>query len=161
MLAEDMAADEDWRGKSGALDAEEIAAFLGGPQIARLACHDLEGWPYVVPCWQEWDGGGWWLIPRERSAWATFLEHDPRCAIVVDDDGAQRKVIAQCRAELVERPNVGGQWVAIGMRMAQRYLGPNSQQYFEPTSNRPRWLFYLRPRKLVTWQGQDWARRYK
>ncbi|HVA05618.1 MAG TPA: pyridoxamine 5'-phosphate oxidase family protein [Acidimicrobiales bacterium] len=156
-----MTQDESWRGKVGALDADEMAAFLAEPRIARLACHDLEGWPYVVPCWQEWDGEGWWVIPRERSVWATFLEHDPRCAISVDEDGALRKVLAQCRAELVERPNVGGRWVAIGTRMAQRYFGPQGQLYLEPTLNQPRWLFYLRPRNVVTWQGPDWARRYK
>lgn len=153
---------EAWRGTVGALDGGEIEEFLAGPRIARLACLDDEGWPYVVPCWQEWDGGGWWVVPRERSAWATYLDREPRCAITVDEDGAgQRKVLAQCMAETVERPNVGGKWVPIATRMATRYLGENGPRYLEPTLDKPRWLFYLRPRKVVTWQGQDWAKRYK
>ena len=153
---------EAWRGKVGPLDQAEIDEFLAGPQIARVACLDDEGWPYVVPCWQEWDGGGWWVIPRERSTWARYLDGDRRCAVTVDENGSrQRKVLAQCEAELVERPNVGGRWVAIATRMSARYLGENGPRYLEPTLDRPRWLFYLRPRQVTTWQGQDWAKRYK
>lgn len=155
-----MIADENWRGKVGRLSREELAQFLSEPRIARLACRDLEGWPYAVPCWHEWDGHGWWVVPRERSAWAAYLEHDPRCAITVDDEGSQRKVLAQCEADLVERPNVGGKWVPIAERMSSRYLGENGPRYLQPTLDKPRWLFYLRPRSLMTWQGQDWARRY-
>ena len=45
--------DESWRGKVGRLQSDEIEAFLAEPQIARLACLDEEGWPYLVPCWHE------------------------------------------------------------------------------------------------------------
>jgi hypothetical protein len=115
---------ESWRGRVGRLGQEEIAQFLKEPVVARLACLDPDGWPYVIPCWQEWDGDGWWVIPRERSVWARNLERDPRCAITVDESGGgQRKIVAQCTARLVERPNVGGKWVEIGERMAIRYLG--------------------------------------
>jgi nitroimidazol reductase NimA-like FMN-containing flavoprotein (pyridoxamine 5'-phosphate oxidase superfamily) len=153
--------DERWRGKVGRLDLEEIAKFLEEPRIARLACIDDDGWAYVVPCWHEWDGASFWVIPREKSAWARYLEREPRCAITVDEDGAQRKVIAQCRAHLVEEPNVGGAWVPIAERMSLRYLGENGPKYLQPTLDKPRWLFRLEPVKMQTWQGQDWAGRYK
>jgi nitroimidazol reductase NimA-like FMN-containing flavoprotein (pyridoxamine 5'-phosphate oxidase superfamily) len=153
--------DESWRGKVGRLDLEEVAEFLAQPWIARLACIDDDGWPYVVPCWQEWDGDSFWVVPREKSAWARYLEQEPRCAITVDEDGRQRKVIAQCRAHLVEEPNVGGAWVPIAERMSLRYLGENGPKYLEPTMGKPRWLFRLEPVKMQTWQGQDWAGRYK
>ena len=156
-----MTADESWRGKIGRLETGELAQFLSEPHIARLACLDPEGWPYVVPCWQQWEEPGFWVIPRERSAWARHLEQDPRCAITIDEAGSQRKVVAQCTAELIERPNVGGRWVPIAERMSVRYLGDNGPKYLEPTLDKPRWLFYLRPRSVITWQGQDWASRYK
>lgn len=161
--AEAVARDsEAWRGKVGPLDSDEIREFLAGPRVARIACLDDEGWPYIVPCWQEWDGSGWWVIPRERSAWAQYLDREQRCAITVDEDGGgQRKVLAQCTAEVVERPNVGGRWVPIATRMATRYLGEDGPRYLEPTLDKKRWLFYLRPRQVITWQGQDWAKRYK
>jgi Pyridoxamine 5'-phosphate oxidase len=152
---------ESWRGKVGQLDREELDAFLAEGRIARLACIDEEGWPYVVPCWQEWDGEGFWVIPRKKSAWAGYLRQEPRCAITVDEDGTLRKVIAQCTAKLVEEPNVGGRWVPIAERMSLRYLGENGPKYLEPTLDKPRWLFYLEPHRLWTWQGVDWARRYK
>lgn len=153
--------DESWRGKVGRLAEDELAAFLAEPVIARLACLDGDGWPYVVPCWQEWDGESFWVIPREKSAWASYLDAEPRCAITVDEDGTQRKVIARCLAHLVERPNVGGAWVPIAERMSTRYLGKNGPKYLQPTMDRPRWLFRLEPKTLQTWQGQDWARRYR
>lgn len=153
--------DETWRGKVGRLDDEEIAEFLELPLIARLACLDDDGWPYVVPCWHEWDGASFWVVPRQRSAWARYLEREPRCAITVDEDGRQRKVVAQCRAHLVEQPNLGGAWVPVAERMSLRYLGENGPRYLEPTMDKPRWLFRLEPTKLQTWQGQDWAGRYK
>ena len=152
--------DESWRGKIGKLTPEEFEAFLAEPHIARLACVDADGWPYVVPCWHEWDDGGFWVIPREKSAWARHLRRDPRCALTVDESGTQRKVIAQCTALLVEEPNVGGKWVPIAERMSTRYLGPNGPAYLDPTRDKPRWLFRLVPRSLTTWQGNDWAKRY-
>lgn len=152
---------ESWRGKVGALDEQELSEFLEEPIITRLACLDDDGWPYVVPCWHEWDGSGFWVIPRKKSAWARYLQNDPRCAVSVDEDGTQRKVTAQCTAELVEEPNVGGKWVEIAERMSLRYLGDNGPKYLEPTLDKQRWLFYLRPETLTTWQGNDWAAKYK
>jgi nitroimidazol reductase NimA-like FMN-containing flavoprotein (pyridoxamine 5'-phosphate oxidase superfamily) len=153
--------DESWRGKVGGLAGEEIDDFLGEGQIARLACLDEDGWPYAVPIWHEWDGEAFWLVPRERSAWARHLEREPRCALVIDESGRQRKVMAQCRAELVERPNVGGRWVEIAERMSVRYLGENGPKYLAPTLDKPRWLFRAHPVKVQTWQGVEWAARYK
>lgn len=153
--------DESWRGKVGALEAADVDAFLAEPHIARLACLDLKGWPYVVPLWQEWTGEAFYVIPREKSAWARYLQADPRCAITVDETGALRKVVAQCRAVLLEEPNVGGDWVPIAERMAGRYLGGNGAKYLDPTRDKPRWLFRLDPVSMKTWQGVDWADRYK
>jgi hypothetical protein len=160
-MAEHGEKDESWRGKIGGLEADEMEAFLHEGNISRLACLDDKGWPYVIPCWYEWDGDGFYVIPRERSAWAEFLKADPRCSIVIDEDGALRKVLAQCTAEMREEPNIGGEWVPIATRMSVRYLGENGPKYLEPTLDKPRWLFYLRPQNLSTWQGVEWAERYK
>ena len=51
-------------------------------------------------------------------------------------------------------------WVAIGEKMAVRYLGPDGPTYLEPTLNQPRWLFRLHPEKLRSWQGVGWAKNY-
>jgi hypothetical protein len=114
-----------------------------------------------VPVWHEYAGDRFWVIARERSAWALNLDRDPRCAVTIDEDGGQRKVIAQCRAAVAERPNVGGDWVPIAERMSRRYLGENGPKYLAPTLGAPRWLFALEPVRTWTWQGNDWAPRYK
>lgn len=150
-----------WRGKVGAMDTAEVERFLSEPVFARLATVDADGWPYVVPVWHEWLGGVFHVIARERSAWADHLVHEERCAVTVDEDRDQRKVIAQCRAVVVEEPNVGGAWVEIARRMSLRYLGEHGPDYLEPTLKSPRWLFALEPSRVWTWQGIDWAVRYK
>jgi len=101
------------------------------------------------------------VIPREKSAWANYLAEDSRCAISIDEPEGLRKVVAQCTAHLVEEPNVGGRWVPIGERMSTRYLGENGPKYLEPTLDKLRWLFRLDPVNVQTWQGVDWAARYK
>lgn len=153
-------ADDDWRGKVGVMGREEVTAFLEEPVFTRLATVDAEGWPYVVPVWHEWRGEQFWIIGREKSAWATHLQHESRCAVTVDEIGTQRKVVAQCLAEVIEEPNVGGRWVEIARRTSLRYLGEHGPDYLEPTLDSPRWLFALRPVRVWTWQGNDWAPRY-
>ncbi|MGB4137110.1 MAG: pyridoxamine 5'-phosphate oxidase family protein [Microbacterium sp.] len=153
--------DESWRGKIGALESEELATFLGEGLIARLACLDENGWPYIVPCWHEWDGEAFWVVARKRSRWAEYLAANERAAITVDEDERQRKVVAQVRATVVEQPNLGGAWVPIAERMSVRYLGPNGPKYLEPTLDKPRWLIRLDPISMQTWQGVEWAERYK
>jgi nitroimidazol reductase NimA-like FMN-containing flavoprotein (pyridoxamine 5'-phosphate oxidase superfamily) len=153
--------DESWRGKVGQLERDELDGFLAEGHIARMACLDADGWPYVVPVWHEWDGRGFYVIPRMKSAWAHYLKGSPRCAITVDEASTLRKVIAQGEAQLLEEPNVGGRWVEIAERMSVRYLGANGPKYLEPTLDKKRWLFYIEPVRLWTWQGVDWARRYK
>jgi nitroimidazol reductase NimA-like FMN-containing flavoprotein (pyridoxamine 5'-phosphate oxidase superfamily) len=156
-----MEQDEAWRGKIGRLEQEELGRFLAEGHIARLASLDEHNWPYVVPCWQEWDGEGFWVIPRSKSAWARHLKNNSRCALTVDESETQRKVVVQGKAKLVEEPNVGGRWVEIAERMSIRYLGVNGPKYLEPTLGKKRWLFYIQPVRMWTWQGVDWARRYK
>jgi hypothetical protein len=153
--------DESWRGKIGGLAVDEIERFLAEAHLARLACNDHAGWPYVVPVWHEWSDSSFFVIPRKRSTWAEFLRDEPRCALTIDEDDTLRKVIAQCEAECVETPNVGGAWVPIAERMSMRYLGPNGPKYLEPTLDQERWLFRLRPVRTWTWQGVDWAPRYR
>lgn len=147
-------------GREGQMTPDEINAFLAQPLICHLACHDESGWPYVVPVWFEWDGAGFWIIPRARSAWAEYLRADPRVALAIDEPGSGRRVVGQGSAELVEAPNVGGRWVEIGQRMAVRYRGEAGRAYLQATLHQPRWLFYVRPRRLITWKAPGWHEKY-
>jgi PPOX class probable F420-dependent enzyme len=154
---------DDWRGTIGAIEREEMDEMLTGGIVCHLAVVDEGGWPYVVPVWFEWDpvDDVFWIIPRQKSAWATFMAREPRVALTIDTpEPPYRKVAAQGIAEVVEEPNVGGQWVEIARRMSVRYLGPHGPDYLVPTLDKPRWLFRVKPKKLLTWQGVDWHPKY-
>ena len=151
---------EEWRGRVGGMNEEEMEAFLAGGTVMRLACLDDGGDPYCVPCWQEWRDGCFWVVPRQRSKWARYLQRDGRCAFTVDVPETLEKVIGKGVAEVVEEPNLGGQWVEVANRMAVRYLGPNGPSYLVPTLNQPRWLLKITPTRIQTWQGVGWGRSY-
>jgi nitroimidazol reductase NimA-like FMN-containing flavoprotein (pyridoxamine 5'-phosphate oxidase superfamily) len=151
-----------WYGKTGKFSQQELESFLAEGNVARLACLDGEGWPYVVPTWFQYDNGGFYIIPRARSAWAQHMANDGRVSLTVDELGAPyRRVQVQGSAELIERPNVGGKWVPIATEMSLRYLGENGPTYLEPSLVEPRWLFFVRPKKITTWEGVFWAKKYK
>jgi PPOX class probable F420-dependent enzyme len=160
----DQAPVEDWRGKNRAMSQEDLAEHFAKGIICRLATLDDEGWPYVVPVWFEFDAedGGFWFIPRKKSAWALHIQRDPRVSFTIDDEGApHRRIMVQGRGQIVEEPNVGGRWVPIGERMSLRYLGPNGPDYLVPTLDQPRWLIKVMPERVTTWQGVNWAKRYR
>ena len=153
--------NQEWRGKVGKLSEDEVKEFLSTDVLCRLGVLDDEGWPYVVPVWFLYQDGGFYIIPRERSDWARYMENDKRVYLDIDEPGTLRKVLVKGEAELIERPNVGGKWVEIANEMSYRYLGPHGPDYLVPTLTEPRWLFFIRPSKITTWQGVDWAKRYK
>lgn len=156
--------DQSWRGKIGEMSEQELNAFLARGVLCRLAVLDEKGWPYVQPVWFQWDQeeGVFWIVARKKSAWAQHMLRDERVALTIDEDEKPlRKVSVQGRAELVEEPNVGGRWVPIAREMATRYLGPHGPDYITPTLDKPRWLFRIVPTEMTTWQGVEWAKRYK
>jgi nitroimidazol reductase NimA-like FMN-containing flavoprotein (pyridoxamine 5'-phosphate oxidase superfamily) len=155
-------AGKEWRGKGGKFSQEELEDFFAGGNVARLACLDDEGWPYVVPTWFHYADGGLYIIPRAKSAWAKYMANDGRVSLTIDEPEAPyRRVQIQGMAELVEEPNVGGKWVPIATEMSKRYLGENGPTYLEPSLVEPRWLFFVSPQKVTTWEGVNWAKKYK
>jgi nitroimidazol reductase NimA-like FMN-containing flavoprotein (pyridoxamine 5'-phosphate oxidase superfamily) len=153
---------EAWRGKVGKMSEAEVAEFLAGDPICRLGCLDDDGWPYVAPCWFAYLDGGFYNIPRARSAWARHIQRDGRVFLCIDDSTRfNRRVLVKGEATVVEEPNLGGRWVEIARSMSLRYLGELGPKYLEPTLVEPRWLLFVRPLRMTTWQGVDWAARYK
>ena len=150
---------------SGGLSPAELEAFLRGPDsdwLLRLSCLDEGGWPFVTPMWYDWDGTSFFVVGRKKSGWVAYLQNDPRCAICIDEpqmppEGGLRKVLA--------RPVVaeGSQWLPVANRMAMRYVGPAGVEGLKLSYDWPRYLVKLTPvdGKLTTWQGVDWAKRYK
>jgi Pyridoxamine 5'-phosphate oxidase len=157
---------------SGALSREELEEFLRSSNskwLIKIAFIDESGWPAVVPVWYQWDGESFFVVGRKKSDWVRCLKNDPRCAICIEEketppEGANRKVLAQCVAEIVEGPisAEGSRWLPIATEMAVRYFGPKGPELLAPSYGWQRCLVKLTPRdgKLITWQGTDWHRRY-
>ncbi len=145
-----------------AMTDEERDAFLAQPLICRLACLTDDGFPYVVPTWYAYANGAFYLVPRERSEWARYLQRDGRCSLCIDvSDSPYRRVIVRGRAEVLEEPNGGNRWVDFGARMAERYRGQAGLEYIERTKDEPRWLLVVRPEQMTTSTGEGWAKKYK
>ena len=142
------------------MNADQLNAFLATGVICRLGCMDDEGHPYVVPCWFQYADGGFYIIPRERSAWASYLAQDGRVSLCIDAESGDR-VLVKGHTTVVERPNVGGRWVEIAREMVLCYRGKEGLVYLDATSNEPRWLFFVTPAKITSWTGGGWAQKYK
>lgn len=150
-----------WRGQIGKMSREELDAFLSTDTLCHLACLKDDGTPYVVPCWFAWDGAAFWIIPRQRSVWARYLQQRPSVALAISEPGQPyRKVGVEGRATIVEEPNIGGKWVDIANGMSLRYLGEHGPEYLEPTLSQPRWLIRVDVDRLTSWQGVAWHPRY-
>ena len=154
---------------SGPLSRNEFTDFLNGRWLVKLSVTKLDGWPYVVPLWYQWHENLLWLVGRKRSEWIQDLVRDPRCAICIEEkeippDGGNRKILAQCTAEIVEGPVVaeGSKWVEIAELMALRYVGAEGPEALSRSYDWERYLVKLVPRdeKYTTFQGVDWHRRY-
>jgi hypothetical protein len=160
-----------WRGESiGGMSQEEVDKFLDGPWIARLACLKPDGYPYVVPVWYHWDGEAFWLVARKKSDWAHFIAEDPRVSLVVDEpEPPIRKVLCEGTALVIEK-GVGpflqngkkSVWNLLGeLHTGPRYLGDKAQEYRGSVNLEPCWTFKIVPKKLTTWQGFGWHKRYR
>ncbi len=161
---------KNWRGKIGGMEPERRDLFLEGDSLVRVAAIDDDGRPYVLPLWYHWDGEAFWFVIREKAAIARYMKARPSVGLVIDEmevnepehgrQFAAPKVFAQGDAELIEEPNVGGQWVEIAEKMALRYLGEHGPDYIVPTLQQPRWLFKMVPDVLKTWEGVGWSKKY-
>ncbi len=132
-----------------ALSAEEIAAFLAGPWIARLACVRPDGSPHVVPVWQEWDGRYFYLAAWQGSLWAGYVLANPLVSLTVDEPWPPlRRVLARGRAIPLESAELPGELNGLLHRLRRRYLGQSSPL---PTTE---WrAFRITPDTLTAWQG--------
>jgi hypothetical protein len=157
---------------SHGMTPDEVDMFLGSPDSAwlcRLGVLKEDGWPFVTPMWYQWRDGAFYVVGRKRSAWVQDLKRDPRCFVCIDEAemppaGGLRKVLAKCRATVVEGPAVaeGSQWVAVADEMAGRYAGEAGREGLKASYGWERYLVRLDPVDggITTWQGVGWAQRY-
>lgn len=137
----------------GPMTQTEMEEFLAGGEICRVGCLDSDGYPHLAPVWYHYQDEGFYLVGREKSLWAIYMAREARAHLCIDTLPNVRKVLVRGDAKVLETPNVGGRWVGIARAMARRYLGEDGPKYLEPTLNEPRWLIFLQPNDIKTWQG--------
>jgi hypothetical protein len=153
------------------MSVREMNEFLAHPWVAKIACLQPDGSPYIAASWYHWDGVAFWVVPRARSEWAHYLARDPRCHVLIDDPNPPNsKVMCEGTAVVVEAA-VGpyldngemSVWNKIGTyHTGPRYLGVRSDDYRGPKNVEPCWTIKIVPRKIITVANAfQWATRYK
>jgi len=155
----------DWMGKMRGLTPEEVAEFLAGPIVARIATIDENGFPYITPVWQEWKDGAMYIIPREKTVFVRHIKANPKVAISCAlDNGTYTRLLYRGIAEILSGPApMEGETLEIARRMSLRYLGEHGPEYLTGSQDRPRYLVRVAPspdHKFVTWDGVEWAEKY-
>lgn len=152
----------EWMGKMRGLTPEEIKEFLDGPVVARIATVDADGFPYITPVWQEWDGEAMYIIPREKTLFVQHLLTNPNVTIsCAQDSGTYTRVLMRGKAEILSGPvRMEGQCLAIAERMSIRYLGPRGPEYLQGSVDRPRYLIRVTPTETRSWDGVEWHPKY-
>ena len=152
----------DWMGKMRGLTAEEIKEFLAGAVVARIATVDKDGFPYITPVWQEWDGEALYIIPREKTLFVKHLATNPHVTVsCAHDSGTYTRVLMRGQAEILSGPAImEGKCLEIATRMSVRYLGPRGPEYLQGSLDRPRYLIQVVPAKITSWDGVEWHPKY-
>jgi DNA-binding IclR family transcriptional regulator/nitroimidazol reductase NimA-like FMN-containing flavoprotein (pyridoxamine 5'-phosphate oxidase superfamily) len=133
------------------LSPDEIHAFLQGPWVARLACVQPNGMPHVIPVWQEFNEGVFYIASWGGSRWAEYLLSNPSVSLTVDEPWPPlRRVSAQGVAQALEDQDYPEGTFAILNRLSQRFLG---QALHPDTTSQPWQAFRIQPEELRGWRG--------
>ena len=128
----------------------------------RASARSIEdGFPYVTPVWQEWDGAAIWIIPRAKSAFVQHLEARIRAARSPAPVTAAptRAYCFAAREQSSPALNLmRGEWLEMARRMAKRYLGERGPEYLEPSRSRPRYWVKVTPEATLS-PGRAWSGR--
>jgi PPOX class probable F420-dependent enzyme len=129
--------------------------FLARHLLGRLATASTDGQPHVVPVWFLWEDGAAWISSYRSTRKVIDLEHNPKCALVVDVEqveGGLTAVMLEGRAELVSTPpNAVKQRIE---RIYTKYLGAQGvlekdpQEWLNSTENV---LIKLTPTRVKAW----------
>jgi len=154
--------DNSWKGHMRGLSEKEMISFLREPWVARIATINENGLPYISTVWYEYDHPNFYLGGRQKSAWVANLKRNRHAALHIAEDKAPfTRVLAEGEAEIVEGPvGIKGRWLDVANKMATRYLGEHGPEYLVPTMDRPRYWIKITPKKITSWSGVEWHKKY-
>ena len=133
----------------------EAQEFLARPLLARLATASRDGQPHVVPVWFMWEDGFIWVSSFRSTKKISDLEKNPKCAIVIDVEQAEKQMAAvaiEGTAELLNTPIEETR--ARIERIYAKYLGPEGVLAPDPQSwldSEENLLIKITPKRVKTW----------
>jgi DNA-binding IclR family transcriptional regulator/nitroimidazol reductase NimA-like FMN-containing flavoprotein (pyridoxamine 5'-phosphate oxidase superfamily) len=134
-----------------ALSEKELATFLQGPWVARLACIRPDGTPHVVPVWHEYNKNEFYVASWGGSKWADYLVANPHVSLTIDEPWPPlRRVSAQGLAQALENDDLPDGIFAILNRLSQRFLG---QPLSPEMASRPWQAFRIHTEQVRGWRG--------
>ena len=133
----------------------QVADFLRGRLLGRLATASPDGQPHIVPVWFLWEDGAVWISSYRSTRKVIDIERNHKCALVVDiennNDGLTA-VVLEGQAELVSVPvDTVKQRIE---RIYIKYLGPDGVLEKDPQSwlNSPEnVLIKFTPTRVKSW----------
>jgi PPOX class probable F420-dependent enzyme len=133
----------------------QVADFLRGRLIGRLATASLDGQPHIVPVWFLWEDGAIWISSYRSTRKVIDIERNHKCALVVDienSDEGLTAVVLEGQAELVSVP--ADSVKRRIERIYAKYLGPDGVLEKDPQSwlNSPEnVLLKFTPTRVKSW----------
>jgi PPOX class probable F420-dependent enzyme len=143
------------------MTTKERDDFLtSGTMFAKIATTMADGWPVLSPVWYDWlaDEQAFLVVSKERTSMVRNLRRDPRCGLLVDNPTTPYKRVS-VRGEVEFLPD-DFDWIPPARGMAERYLGLPGVAYAETTFGFPRVPFYVRVKKVTTWNGEGFDRTF-
>jgi nitroimidazol reductase NimA-like FMN-containing flavoprotein (pyridoxamine 5'-phosphate oxidase superfamily) len=137
----------------GAMNREQLDAFLAGPILARIATI-RDKHPHVVPMWFDWDGESLWMETGLGFQKYKNLLANPACAVTIDitEGGLRFKgAIFEGDAEIITAP--ADEVCGIVTRIYRKYLGDEGISAPVPQTMiaNPHAIIRLRPERILTW----------
>lgn len=118
----------------------------------------------MVLCSYFYADGGFYIGARGRSTWAQVLRQDGRVSLCIDD-GDMNRVQVKGQAELMEGPPVGlpNRIDELWMERieTQNWGQAGLDYYWNVRRHEPMVGIFVKPIKITSWKGGEWANRYK
>ncbi len=135
--------------------SSRVVDFLNKRLIGRLATVSSSGQPHVVPVWFLWENNSIWISSYRSTRKVIDLEHNHKCALVVDvenESNGLTAVMLEGISEIVIKPP--DEVKIIVERIYKKYLGaegilePDPQTWLNSPENV---LLNVLPTRIKTW----------
>ncbi|MDT8307704.1 MAG: PPOX class F420-dependent oxidoreductase [Anaerolineae bacterium] len=128
--------------------AERRAFLQEGGRTGKLATVRPDGRPHVAPVWFVLDGDDVIFTTWHETVKATNLEHDPRVALLVDEEEPPFAfVLVEGVAEIDKQAPDMLRWTT---RLAARYMGDDlAEEFGRRNAVEGEWLVRIRPAHFV------------